>query len=538
MPRQFLYLTNARMVSIATQGKRIAMRREFAVSGAGVAEFERYVSAQEKLPTHIFTDLAEEDFRLDTIPHVGKGDRGAIVGRKLGQMFRNTPFRHAQAQGREAEGRQDDRVIYTAVTNPDVLRPWVETLERHEIPLEGIHSTAVFSAVLLDELDLHFPHTLLVTLTPGEAMRQTYFRNREIRFSRLTPVDPGAGQSLGAMIAEETTRTWQYLDSLRNFGPEDRLEVCVILHPTDRVVVQPELRDFAQIQYNVLDIEDVATKLGLRPPPLGSSAEEVLVHLFLLRPAPNHFATAEMRRFATLRRARILLGQAAAAVLVASIAWGGWNLTRAFRTNESDEQYLRQLATLGKEADDIASTTPSFGVGGATMRDAVTFYNGAIRDFPPVGAFLRDLSKVLEAHREVRVSQISWQASDNDKAMPPLAVGPRPAGTVRAVRRGGNEAGAAPPPESQNPPFAGGRYEVALLEATVRVAANDFRAAQAEAERLASDLATLPGVRAEVLEAPLDVRPTLEIQGKHDEREPAAMDARFVVRIVREKAAA
>ena len=175
------------------------------------------------------------------------------------------------------------------------------------MPLAGIHSAAVFSGNLLAELDLVFPHALLVTFTPGEAVRQTYFRDREIRFSRLTPIDLEEGQTLGAMLAEETTRTWQYLDSLRHFGHDDRLEVCVLVHPKDRPAIEPALRDFAQIQYRLLDIEQVAAKLGLKPPPLGSSAEEVLVHLFLRRPVPNHFASPELRRDATRRRARLLL---------------------------------------------------------------------------------------------------------------------------------------------------------------------------------------------------------------------------------------
>jgi len=144
--KHFLYLTNTRLVSLVSQGRRIVARREFAVSGAGAAAFEAYLANLRDTPTHLFTDLAEEDFRLDTIPHVGKGDREAIVNRKLGQMFRNTPFRHAQAQGREAEGRKDDRVVYTAVTNAEVLRPWVDVLERHEVPLAGIRSTAALFA--------------------------------------------------------------------------------------------------------------------------------------------------------------------------------------------------------------------------------------------------------------------------------------------------------------------------------------------------------------------------------------------------------
>ena len=532
--RHFLYLTNTRLVSITARGKRIAMRREFAVSGAGAAEFERYLAGLANVPTHVFTDLAEEDFRLDTIPHVGARDRDAVMGRKLAQMFRNTPYRHAQLQGREVDGRRDDRVLYTAVANPEVLRPWLDAIERLKVPLAGIHSAAVFSAVLLEELDLLFPHALLVTFTPGEAMRQTYFRDREMKFSRLTPVDLEPGQSLGTMIAEETTRTWQYLDSLRHFGPEDRLEVCIVVHPSERAAVQPVLRDFAQIQYRVLDIEQVAAKLALSPPPLGSTAEEVLVHLFLMRPARNHFASTEQRRYATLRRARLTLNRLGAAVLAASLGWAGYNVARVFQASEADERVTQEIATLQRQHEEVMRDMPSFGVGGATMRDAVTFYNSAIRPFPTITDFVRAVSGVLTQHPEVRLNQLAWQATDDPKSVTlPAPLPVRGSPPVKALAKA--DAAQAPPAEPANPAFAGGRYEVALLEGTVRVAHNDFRAALGEVERLAGDIAKLEGFRADVLESPLDTRPSIALQGRLAAPEPATMEPRFLLRIVRER---
>ena len=540
MSRHFLYLTNSRLVSVATQGKRIVARREFAVSGAGATEFERYLAGMAQVPTHLFTDLTEEDFRLDTIPHVGTRDREAMVARKLSQIFRNTPYRYAAMQGRESEGRRDDRVIYTAITNPEVLRPWVEAIERHKVPLAGIYSAAVFSATLLEELDLVFAHTLLVTFTPGEAMRQTYFRDNEIKFSRLTPVDLEEGQTLGTMIAEETTRTWQYLDSLRHFGPEDRLEVCVLVHPSDRPAIQPELRDFAQIQYRVIDIEQASMKLGLKPAPLDSTAEEVMIHLFLLRPAANHFASPELRRQATLRRARIALTGASVAALVAGIAWAGYNLARVFQGDEADTRVATQLSELNREYDELARATTSYGAGGSTMRDAVMFYNGAIRSFPSMPEFLRPVSAVLFTQPDVRLWQISWQATDDAKAVPALSTSAmRGSPPVKAIARPG-EGGVVPPTAEAlaNPQFAGGRYQVAMLEATVRVGANDFRGALERVEKLAEAIGAIPGYRAEVSESPLDVRTSLALQGKHAETEPATMEPRFVLRVVRDRGGA
>jgi hypothetical protein len=468
--RHFLYLTNTRLVSLVAQGKRIVARREFAVSGAGSAAFEAYLANLKDTPTHLFTDLAEEDFRLDTIPHVGAGDREAILNRKLTQIFRNTPYRHALLQGREAEGRRDDRVFYTAITNPDLLRPWLEMLERLGVPLEGIYSAAVFSGVLLEELDLAFTHTLLVTFTPGEAMRQSYLRDREIKFSRLTPIDLEEGQSLGTMIAEETTRTWQYLDSLRNFGADDRLEVCILLHSSDRRVIEPELRDFAQLQYRLLDIEEVALKLGLKPAPLDSTCEEVMVHLFLLTRPDNHFASEEMRRFANLRRARNALTRAAGLAVAASIAWAAWTLAPAFKLSEADQRVAQQVSAHDREYDEIMKALPSFGVGGSTMRDAVAFYNGSIRNFPTLTSFLVPVSAALRDHPTIRLTQLAWMATDDPKASPRLARSQsREAPPVRTIAGKSAE----PPPPSgpaaaedpPNPLFAGGRYQVAWSKA-------------------------------------------------------------------------
>jgi len=536
--QHFIFLTNTRLVSLETRHGRIEARREFAVSGTGVAEFERYLAHMPPKPVHMFTDLAEEDFRLDTIPHVGKGDREAILNRKLTQIFRNTPFRFALVQGREPEGRRDDRVMYTAITNPEVLRAWTEVLDRLKVPLAGIHSAAVFSGVLLEELDLAFAHTLLVTLSPGGAMRQTYFRDGEFKFSRLTPMDLEEGQTLGSMIAEETTRTWQYLDSLRHFAEDDRLEVCVLVHRNDREAVQPALRDFAQIQYRILDIEQVSAKLGLKHPPLGSTAEEVFVHLFLVRRIENHFASAEMRRYDTLRSARLVLNRLAVGAVAASLAWGAWNVSRVFDSSDGDLLLAQQLSGVNREYEDITRSLPSFGVGGATMRDAVAFYNYAIRGFPAITDFAVSLSKVLRDHPGVRLTQISWQATDDAKAAPALSPAPLQAGApVRAMPKAAAPGGANPASSGSVAALSSGKYEVAHVEATIRVPSNDFRAAIEQVERLAADISRTDGLQAEVIESPLDVSSSTELQGRLGTKEQGQMETRFVLRIVRERRA-
>ena len=109
---------------------------------------------------------------------------------------------------------------------------------------------------------------------------------------------------------------------------------------------------------------------------------------------------------------------------------------------------------------------------------------------------------------------------------------------MKAIARAGEAPLPPPTDDNASPPFAGARYEVAIMEATVRVANNDFRGAMTEVERLAADIGRVGGFRADLLESPLDTSPALSLQGRHAERETASMQPRFTLRIVRERRAA
>jgi hypothetical protein len=67
------------------------------------------------------------------------------------------------------------------------------------------------------------------------------------------------------------------------------------------------------------------------------------------------------------------------------------------------------------------------------------------------------------------------------------------------------------------------------------VAGNDYRGAVTQVQKLAEELGAPPGFRADVIDSPLDVRPTQGLQGRHAEREPESTEARFVIRVLRDR---
>ena len=75
MANRYLYLTNTRLVCLRLARGQVREAHEFEVSEEGAAAFDAFLATAPALPTRLVTDLAEEDFRPDTIPHVGAAAR-------------------------------------------------------------------------------------------------------------------------------------------------------------------------------------------------------------------------------------------------------------------------------------------------------------------------------------------------------------------------------------------------------------------------------------------------------------------------------
>jgi hypothetical protein len=534
--KHFLYLTNDRLIALVWQRGAIIARESFLAIDADSASAAQYIARYCNLPTYLITDLVEEDFRLDTVPHLSGSDAEAVLTRKLGQLYRATTLRHAIVQGREPEGRRDDKVLYHAIANMELVKPWLDLLEKNKVPLEGIYSSPVLSASLLKFLDVTSPHSLLVTVVPDFGLRQTYFQHRQVKFSRITPIVYDEGQSVGALIAAETNRTWQYLDSLRHFSGGEALEVCVLVHERDRAMIADAVRSYPLRQYRFLDIASVAKTIGLSSVPVSSHAEQVLVHTYAMSGMHNHFAEPPLRRFATFRRARIGLFGLTAAALLLGVAGTAFNFYQAGQISSRIEQ--RELASLNAEAEylNIFNAMRAQKLASDVVRDASAFYVSYMR-VPPAapGALLRDVSLVLTEFPRVRLLQIVWTAQDNDKTVPAYTT-MASSGTLEVTSslkpEGDGATQVAPNINNENSTvWRGAKFHTAIIDAAITPFDGNFRATLAELERFTARLNTLPGVKAIIDRRPLDVETAAIISatGKRTGQNP---EARFVVRVV------
>lgn len=535
MAKHFLYLTNEKIVALIWRAGAIVERENFSSLDADSQEFDFWLRKHQRVPAWVVTDLIEEDFRVDTLPHVRGSDRDALIERKLQQLYRASPYRHAIVQGREEEGRRDDRVLFHAVTNAELIHPVVNALSRAEIALQGVSSSAVLSAALPEVLEVFFPHTLLVTFVPDFGLRQTYFRDRQIKFSRLTPIVSDANNSLGELVAAEASRTWQYLDSLRYFaGREDSLEVCIVVHAKDRDSIADAIRAYPLFKYRFLDIGEVAARVKLKPAPSASHAEEVLVHLFAQRKIDNHFAAKESMRFAKYRRIQMALYGATAACLAAGVGITAFNLSQAAKISADSDR--RDATSRGAQAayQKISTMIQGQITATASMRDTSLFYRAHAKpDTANPTQSLTELASIWAAFPTLRLDQLVWLTNADDKV--PVAIdtaaGTARQANVRAESRGAATSSGADANANQDPPLAGRKFEIMVLRGAVTGFRGDYRAANALVDSLVARIGRTPGWTASVQNAPVDAQSSAKLKGKSGEADVPELP--FSVRLVK-----
>ena len=289
MSKYIFYLTAERFSAYSWHNNRLADEHVFTNDAFGRQRFSEYLARVGNAPAYLLADLVEEDYRFDVVPHLIGPERSALFNRKLEQYYRNSPFRHALVQGRREEGRRDDRVLFSALTNPALITPWLDLMLQHSVAVAGVYSAPLISKQLIKDA-ASSPHLLLISWQAHAGLRQTYFQNANISFSRLTPLTQG--DDLVEKVISESVRTLQYLNSLSLLPTNRPLDVCIICGGRDRQELQTRLSTTPSLRY----VRGYPAARG-RPRFQGgandSDATPLLLHVLGSSPLPNQYGTAD-----------------------------------------------------------------------------------------------------------------------------------------------------------------------------------------------------------------------------------------------------
>ncbi len=476
---------------IMAQG-RIAAQHEFPASPAGQENFAALLQ-EAKHPAYLLVDLIEEDFRQETIPHLIGRSRGALLERKFEQFYRGTPFRQATLLQRQKSGRRDNDMLFSALTNPALIKPWLDIMLAQQTPLAGIYSVPQISAPLVKNHPSK--HLLLISWEKSAGLRQTYFSDHRLQISRLTPVHTDL--TFQSAVVSELTRTYQYLKSLSLLPPGQILDVRLLGHGRDLLELQQELPRSADMHYDFANLADIAAQHSIDYRFTDSDATQVFLHQLATQPPLTHYANATHTHYFTLWQLRHALDLASGTLLAGVLLWGAANL---WQSSNDAAQATSLRAMVQRTLDDAQKITRAFPntyAPAADMKAGVSVMRRLDQYDPAPGSILRPLSATLDRHPQIELDDLSWRMDAAEPVAPnTLADVPAQAITIKGH----------------------------LLDF-----ASDYRAALNYLEKFQHDLAA-QGYQVAILAKPLDVSPGGSIA---DQREAQANTLNFSLKISR-----
>ncbi|MEJ1959543.1 MAG: hypothetical protein WDM70_09085 [Nitrosomonadales bacterium] len=395
------------------QNSKLIAAGSFIDNTEGHEQFATFLQIHRD-PAFLLTDLVEEDFRQETIPHLHGGERTALIQRKLEQYYRKTPFRQAITLQRSKDGRRDDDMLFSALTNPAIVTPWLNIMLDHSIPLAGIYSIPNISGSLVQEIP--FECLLLLSWEKYAGLRQTFFDKKMLRFSRLSPLNDS--DSFGATAATEATRTQQYLKNLSLLPSGQTLNVSIICHANDRPELAKHLIDDGDIQYAYLDIQELVRHTGSTTIYPDSDATQLFLRLLAIKPPSSHYASAEHIHLLKVLKLRRSLWWLSAAFMAASVVWTASNIRDAGVQVEEGMALKVQAGLVSQQTQKIIENFQGPLATATDMKTAVIL-SRKLNSFPPTPQDMLDgLSKTLDEFTTVRTDKLSWQTDSGKESIP------------------------------------------------------------------------------------------------------------------------
>jgi len=483
-------------------GKLIAVQ-VFSNDQIGWSGFSGFLQGSPGIPVHIMVDVVEEDYRFESLPHSMGRDRKEMVSRKLRQLYRNNPYCRAWLQGRETDKRRDDRYLFAAFTNPDLIAGWLNVIEAQQAPLAGVYLLPMASHNLLKKFGLGNTSSLLLVTQNSAGLRQTFFRDQSIRFSRLSQLENIHDESSIAEYAEEIGNTQLYLAAVKVMPLEEPLLV-VILDQSETLVGLS--RELVKKQSNILcqhfGRSEIVAKLGLAPELLQMSPDVVYMHL-MGEQQPNNIAPADKTHLFWLYQARRNIYAASAGVALLAVLWCGNNLYQQYDFKAQASETAQQTEWQQAQYLEVTKKFPAAPTSAENLRNAVEIAEKIRQGERTPEVMLSIISRALDASPNVMLKSVSWKYGKEE----------REAELSRQPLQG-----------------AGANRQTGLIEAEIRPFKGDYRAAMASINNFAEKLGQDKSVASvNVIQLPLNINPGTSLSGNTADSREQSSSAPFKV---------
>lgn len=489
--RRLLYLDSRQLTAFFWRPGRLHEEGRFTSTAEGYDAFAAYLASHPDCIFSVLVNVDSEEFRRETIPYLHGRDRQAVIDRKIAHAFLSARLTASFSLGHRRDRRKDEQVLLMALTDNEFFAPWLDCIEQTEIALRGIYPLPVLVPGLLGRRLLGERPCLVLT-AQDHSLRQSFFDQGELVFSRLVLLKDRSIDTLAHGLSAETQKLHQYLSGKHLIDRDQILVAHILAHSSAFDGIRQRCIDGASIRYNLLALEALAAKSGLVQPPVDSSCAALFLNRLASAPPPTQLADAALRHAFLLGRCRASLNATGWLALSASLAFSAHNLWQA-------DAYTRQAEALHQAAEhtraryeSIVLTFPELPISHEHLRRLVERHTAIERLAASPIPLYREISRALVAAPAVEIDRIDWKT------------GPLPASFEGRT-----------PPTPAAPALGGAdEGESAQIQGTIRLTHNATPRRRMNAfNRFVETLAANPSLSIEVSRRPIDGEPGTRTHG-------------------------
>ncbi|MEF8834344.1 MAG: hypothetical protein V5A42_05745, partial [Halofilum sp. (in: g-proteobacteria)] len=322
--KRLLFFPGHRILAYEWRAGAFRRIEAFEPDEEGRERFRQWLREAPRTPVQMLIDVIEEEFHIDHVPHVIGRERTHLYKRTARRHFRSSDFTYITRQGREREGRRDDRVLVAGLTNPELLSVWLDVLAEEQVALKGIQSLPLLGEYLLAHLGAQRAgRVLVVSQQVPSTLRQSYYENGRLRFSRLVPGRYDGAAEYADFVHDELHQTLHFLENQRFRGQGRPVDTYILTDSDAQAALRERLADSNVVNCHLVPLDELSRRVGDRDSP-GPYAATIFAQLLLRQRRPaNHYGLARLRHFFFLQRARVGLRVLAGAAVVAAVAVAG-----------------------------------------------------------------------------------------------------------------------------------------------------------------------------------------------------------------------
>jgi len=419
LPARIIYQSDYVMLAYEYQQNSWQCVAQFNTDETGQRAFIDYLCKQLHLRLIWFVDSSQESHYCHSVPHVQGGDKKRLLQQRKQRIFSNTPYVTTSYQGREQQGRRDDEILFSGLSNPHVLHPWLPLIQACNVPLQGIYSIPLLQQHLFIIPELkQYEYVLISSYTPAInahtkfGLRQTLFIKQKTKFSRLVALEEDSvyPEHVSSQIIKHLQTTQQYIKSINLLPNNTPLQLITIL---PAALCNKLEKYFVSPNHRVMNHHDISPHADYY------THELILTVLssWKIRFLKNHYAQVNERQSYRLGLLRRSMNTISILLLGVAVFFTGESFWKSWKVQQATKVKMQQIVDYQQELKQLRLDAPKLPLDFIYLRNMVDTGRYLQKRFVMPEVLWVRLSHILVNYPMLQLQKLLWEIGHNQDTL-------------------------------------------------------------------------------------------------------------------------